>query len=121
MSQSKQARAEAVVAPPEFTEDRLALDFARQHSHELRYVPKWNRWLEWTGTRWRFDDTLNAYTRARKICRAAAARCNKPSISSAIAKAKTIAAVETMRDRMTCSRRPWRNGIALLWRSTRQA
>jgi putative DNA primase/helicase len=82
--------------PPEFTEDRLALDFAETHAHELRYVAAWGRWLTWTGAHWEFENTLRVFDLARKICRAAAARCNKPSISSALAKAITVAVVEML-------------------------
>ncbi len=81
---------------PQFTEDRLALDFASTHANELRYVAAWGKWLAWTGTYWEFENTLAVFDLARKICRAAAARCNKPSISSALAKAKTVAAVEML-------------------------
>jgi len=82
--------------PPEFTEDRLALDFAEKHSPELRYVAAWGKWLAWTGTHWEFENTLAVFDLARKICRAAATRCNKPAESKMLAKAKTVAAVEML-------------------------
>ena len=84
------------ILAPDFTEDRLALDFAEKHSNELRYVAAWGRWLAWTGTHWEFENTLRVFDLARKTCRSAAARCNKPSISTALTKAKTIAAVEML-------------------------
>ena len=64
--------------PPAFSDDALALRFADKHADDLRYVAMWNKWLSWTGTHWRFDETLSAFDRARAICRAAAAECNKP-------------------------------------------
>jgi putative DNA primase/helicase len=80
----------------EFSEDRLALRFADRHGNELRYVAAWGKWLAWTGTHWEIENTLAVFDMARKICREAAAQCNKGSVSSAIAKAKTVAAVETL-------------------------
>lgn len=82
--------------PPAFSDDALALRFADKHADDLRYVAAWGRWLSWTGTHWRFDDTLRAFDMARDVCRAAAASCNKPKIASVIASAKTVAAVERL-------------------------
>ena len=74
---------------------RAALRRAK-HADDLRYVAAWGKWLSWTGTHWQFDDTLSAFDRARAICRAAAAECNKPKIASVVASAKTVAAVERL-------------------------
>lgn len=82
--------------PPEYSDEALALRFADLHSDSLRYVAAWNRWLIWDGTRWQFDDTLAAYSLARKVCRAAAAQCAKPKLASALASAKTVAAVVSL-------------------------
>jgi putative DNA primase/helicase len=81
--------------PPAFSDDGLALRFADRHATDLRYVSAWGKWLQWDGTRWRFDDTLHAYDLARRICREAAAECNN-KLSVAIASAKTVAAVERL-------------------------
>jgi putative DNA primase/helicase len=81
---------------PEFSEDRLALRFAERHGSDLRYVAAWSKWLAWTGTHWEIETTLLAFHMARKICREAAAECNKPAESKAIAKAKTVVAVENL-------------------------
>ena len=81
--------------PPAFSDEALALRFAERHRPDLRYVAAWGRWLAWDGKRWRFDDTLAAFDRARKICREAAAECNDKS-ASIIASAKTVAAVERL-------------------------
>ena len=75
--------------PPAFSDEALALRFAERHRNELRYVAAWSRWLFWNGARWIFDDTLCAFDRGRRICREAAAECNKPKIASAIASAKS--------------------------------
>ena len=63
---------------PQFSEESLALQFAERHTATLRHVAKWGRWLQWDGTRWITDDTVFAFDLARKICREAAAQCDKP-------------------------------------------
>jgi putative DNA primase/helicase len=84
------------IRPPAFSDEALALQFAERHADDLRYVAAWGRWLSWTGTHWRFDDTLQAFDHARIICREAAAACNETKVASAIASAKTVAAVERL-------------------------
>jgi phage/plasmid-associated DNA primase len=81
--------------PPAYSDEALALRFAELHAADLRYVAGWGRWLSWDGARWRFDDTLVSFDRARKICRDAAAQCNKAKTATALASAKTVAAVST--------------------------
>lgn len=88
--------------PPAFSDEALALRFAERHACDLRFVAKWGQWLSWTGTHWRFDDTLHAFDRAREICREMAATCNTPRIAVALASAKTVAAVERL---AKCDRR----------------
>jgi putative DNA primase/helicase len=82
--------------PPAFTDEALALGFAETHTGDLRYVAAWGRWLSFDGACWRLDETLLAFDRARKICRQAAAECNRPKIAAALASAKTVAAVVTL-------------------------
>jgi len=82
--------------PPAFSDEALALRFAERHADDLRYVAAWSNWISWTGVRWQPDDTLAAFDKARRICREAAAECNKPKIAVAIASAKTVAAVERL-------------------------
>jgi hypothetical protein len=79
---------------PEFSEDRLSLHFVDRHGDALRYVATWGKWLAWTGSLWQIENTLAAFDMARKICREAAAQCNKASTANAIAKGKTVSAVE---------------------------
>jgi putative DNA primase/helicase len=93
----KAAEAQAAVdRPPTFSDEALALRFAERHAGDLRYVAGWGKWVQWTGTHWRFDDTKLAFDLARRVCRAAAAECNNPKQASAIASAKTVAAVERL-------------------------
>jgi putative DNA primase/helicase len=82
--------------PPAFTDEALALSFAKQHARSLRYVEVWGRWLTWDRTRWQFDDTLAVYDMVRAICRAASAECNRENVAAALASAKTVAAVERL-------------------------
>jgi putative DNA primase/helicase len=83
--------------PPEFSDDALANIFAQRHREDLRYVAAWNRWLIYEGGSWRFDETLQAFDLARNICREAATECvNKWSVKTALASAKTVAAVERL-------------------------
>ena len=81
--------------PPAYTDEALALRFAEIHANDLRYVAAWGRWLFFDGTRWRFDETLLAFDRARQICRQAAAACNA-NLAKVLASAKTVAAVERL-------------------------
>jgi putative DNA primase/helicase len=82
--------------PPPFSDESLALTFAEENAATLRYVAALGKWLVWDGTRWRFDDTLEARHRARQVCRNAAAGCNHPKLPKQIASAKTVGAVERL-------------------------
>src|SRR5262245_43597188 len=79
--------------PPAFSDEALALRFAERHAGNLRYVEGWRKWLAWDGKRWRFDNTLHAFDRARFICREASSQANDPRVRMAVASAKTVAAV----------------------------
>ncbi len=82
--------------PPEFSDEALAQRFARLHGDGLCYVAAWSHWHAWTGARWELDTTLDAFDRARAICRAASSDTDKPNISTRLASAKTVAAVEKL-------------------------
>ena len=82
--------------PPEFSDEALAQRFARLHGATLRYVAAWSRWHAWTGTQWVLDSTLDAFDRARAICRAASSEADKPHTKTGLAAAKTVAAVERL-------------------------
>jgi putative DNA primase/helicase len=85
---------------PTAAEDTLALLFAERHADELRYVDDWKRWLHYDGACWGFDSTLQVFDNARVVCREVALEGNKPA--SAVASAKTVAAVERL---ARCDRR----------------
>lgn len=82
--------------PPEFSDEALAIKFTRLYRGELRYVAAWATWFIWNGSTWRPDDTLAAFDRARRVCRSAAAEADKPHIKTALASAKTVAAIERL-------------------------
>jgi len=79
---------------PAFTEDALASNFVARHSHDLRYVASWNKWLEWSGQRWQIDDTMKSFDYARIVCREAACHADKERVVNILSSAKTVAAVE---------------------------
>jgi putative DNA primase/helicase len=79
-----------------FSDDALALRFAKLRANDLRYVAEWSKWLRYDGVRWQFDNTLAVFDSVRVICRAAAAECNKARPAKALASAKTVAAVERL-------------------------
>ena len=82
--------------PPAFSDEALALRFARSHAYHLSYVAPWGKWILWNGTHWQRDDTLRAFDLARQQSRFAAATCNKPKLAPMIASAKSVAAVERL-------------------------
>ena len=82
--------------PPEFSDEALAQRFARVHDGTLRYIAAWSHWHAWTGARWELDSTLDAFDRARAICRAASSEDNSTHVKTRIAAAKTVAAVERL-------------------------
>ncbi len=82
-------------APPTFSEDWLALRFSARHKDDLRYVAAWSKWLQWDGTRWAFDRTVNVYDLARAVCREAAKEYGEKG-SKRIASAGIRAAVENL-------------------------
>jgi putative DNA primase/helicase len=84
--QVEQARSLQTAAGPDGgLEDGVALEFSTLHARRLRYVALWNKWLQWNGVYWVFEDTLHAYDLSRELCREAGN-----------AKAKTVAAVVTL-------------------------
>jgi len=82
--------------PPEFSDESLAQQFARLHGDVLRYVAAWSQWHVWADARWSPDSTLVAFDLARAICRAASSEAEKPGIKTALASAKTVAAIERL-------------------------
>jgi putative DNA primase/helicase len=84
--------------PPEYSDEALALQFTGLHGESLQYVAAWGQWLQWHGGRWQPDDTLRTFDRARAVCRSASALVppRDKKIATAVASAKTVAAVERL-------------------------
>ncbi|MCZ6859589.1 MAG: hypothetical protein O7I42_04820 [Alphaproteobacteria bacterium] len=83
-------------AAPAFSDDALALDFTRRYGDRLRYVATWGKWLEYDGTRWTPDATVQVFDLARAVCREKATTCNKEGEAKKLASAATVAAVERL-------------------------
>jgi len=78
--------------PTDYSDDSLALWFAQNHAHDLRYVARKRLWYLWDAKRWREDDTLRVPDEVRRICRAAADAYGDPKIATA----GKVAAVERL-------------------------
>lgn len=79
---------------PAHSEDALAEAFSRRHAADWRHVAHWGRWLGWTGTVWRIDETRAVRQLVRLVCREAALAVDRPREARRLASAATIAAVE---------------------------
>ena len=70
MAEERLAKVELADArPPEFSDEALAQRFAHRHGDGLRFVAAWSHWYAWIGARWGLDSTLDAFDRARAVCR----------------------------------------------------
>ena len=78
------------------SDDAIALAFAVTKIDELRFVAAFGRWYHYDGKKWAEDDTLLVTDFVRAICRQKSAGLDTPKSSSAVASAKTIAAVERL-------------------------
>ncbi len=81
---------------PAFSDEALALRFARERAHDLRYVAAWNKWLRYDRSRWRKDDTLLAFNLVRALCRKVASGCNDKKKAEALVGSKTVGAVTSL-------------------------
>jgi putative DNA primase/helicase len=90
-------RSVSASSPVPFTEDALACQFVARHGDRLRYVSRWGKWMQYTGTVWQEEDTLLPFDLARQICRD---NCELPTVTEAIKKnlsaASTVAAIVKM-------------------------
>jgi putative DNA primase/helicase len=57
--------------PAAMSDDALADAFAEEYAEDWRHVAAWGRWYEWTGDRWREDDTNKHRHVARMVTRQA--------------------------------------------------
>ncbi len=56
------------------TEDQAAIEFSRLYSGRLRYCHTRGRWFEWSGARWKENQTGIAFNYARELARDLAAK-----------------------------------------------
>lgn len=83
----------AGTGPVEFSEDALALQFTARYGDTFRYVNKWGKWMEWTGTVWQEETTLRPFDLARRLCRDNAELTANESIRRRLSESSTVAAV----------------------------
>jgi putative DNA primase/helicase len=103
---------------PHDSEESLALEFVSKHGADSRYTASWNRWNWWTGTHWREDETLQAFSFSRTVCRdAAMAALDEPAKARRLASASTVYAVERLArcdSRVVATAEQWDQTIWLL-------
>ena len=85
----------AISASEVITEDGLAEHFAELYEKDLRYVPKWGRWLRFSGV-WSEDSVLKVFHRSRQINREASTQEEQKATVRWLRSAATAAAVERM-------------------------
>lgn len=61
---------------PEGSEDAFATAFVEQYGETHRFVARWGQWYQWDGARWRHDDTLHVFDRAKLVIRAEITKAN---------------------------------------------
>ncbi len=71
------------------SEDGIALAFAERFHHQARYCHTTGAWFTFTGTHWRRDDSMLAFSWSRDLCR----ELNRLGVAS-LKKTATAAAVE---------------------------
>ena len=76
------------IAPPEFSEDALALDYVARAAN-FRWSPGLG-WMIDDGVTWSRDVNLQRYDLARRICRAAANQCDDDGEAKRITSARTV-------------------------------
>ena len=79
-------------------DDCLALQFTELHANDIRYTALLGLWHTWDGTRWRQDETLAVFDKARHLCR---------SIEHQKANALTDSEKKRLQDRKTSGAVEW--------------
>ena len=77
-------------------DDTLALLLSERLRERARYVAEWRRWLVFSGTRWRPEETVRLLSEARAVCRNAARAAWDPRMQARIRSAATVAALERL-------------------------
>jgi putative DNA primase/helicase len=76
------------------TDHELALSFVEKYGDQLRYVSKWDKWFNWTGTHWKTVETQTNFDLIRKHIVAIGSRLNKAQTRKEMLSSKKTAAVE---------------------------
>lgn len=90
------ARFEPQPESPWLSEDALALEFTRTLSDDLKFTASMGRWHRWTGTHYQPDESLEAFTEARGICRTIAKTATEPDKARKLASSATVSSVERL-------------------------
>lgn len=79
-----------------FSEDHLALTFAKAHREDLRYCAHRGAWFSWDKSRWFLEDTLLAWDLVKAVNRQAASFLpdDAKTLKRTLLSKKTVAAVE---------------------------
>lgn len=86
---------------PAYCDEALTLAFSARHADDLRHCETFGGWLEWDEGRWREDGRRRVFSLARQLCREKSSealmsfgdRKTGIKVASAIASAKTVAAI----------------------------
>lgn len=81
-------------APPELTEDQVALAFTDQYEGKLLFCHTAASWYAWNGSIWAKENTKLAYSWARDLCREFASKPGATRARAALGKASTAGGVE---------------------------
>jgi hypothetical protein len=84
------------VTSPIYSEDYIALKFAKIHQSDARFVDKWGVWFLWRQTYWKRDRVRQAFDASRKVCREVALKIKKSAQQKKIASGATVAAVKRL-------------------------
>ena len=81
-------------APPDLTEDQVALAFAERHAGKLLFCHTAGAWYSWTGAVWVKEETRLAYSWARDLCREFASGDGSLKARATLGRANTSSGVE---------------------------
>jgi putative DNA primase/helicase len=78
------------------TDDALALAFTARYAEDWRYCAAWAKWLVWTGTHWKADETLLVHHLIRSVCREAAVKVDSHRLAAKLLASSTVGGVDRL-------------------------
>lgn len=78
------------------TDDSLALAFTGSYAQDWRYCCAWGKWLVWTGTHWRSDETLLVHHLIRNVCREQAVNAGSHRVAAKLLASSTVGGVDRL-------------------------